>query len=41
MQAGYYYEESEMVSVSGFTLRDQLASVKSLINRPSFSLNEK
>lgn len=40
-QAGYFYEESEMVSVSGFTLRDQLASIKSLINRPQYSLSDK
>ena len=29
-----------MVSVSGFTLHDQVAAIKSLINRPSYSLSD-
>lgn len=30
-----------MLSISSYTIGDQLTCIKSLINRPSFSLNEK
>lgn len=41
LRANYTYSEEEMVSVSGFTIRDQLSSIKSLINRPGYSLSDK
>ena len=41
VQAGFSYEESEMVAISGYSLVDQLSAIKSLINRPSFSLVDK
>jgi hypothetical protein len=39
--SGYQYVDGEMLSVSSYTIADQLTCIKSLINRPSFSLNEK
>ena len=39
--SGYQYQEGEMLSVSSYTIADQLTCVKSLINRPSFALNDK
>lgn len=39
--AGFQYDETEMVRVSGYTVRDQLACIKSLINRPSYSLSDR
>ena len=41
IQAGFTYEESEMVAITGYTLVEQLSAIKSLINRPSFSLVDK
>jgi hypothetical protein len=39
--SGYQYVEGEMLSISSYTIGDQLTCIKSLINRPSFSLSEK
>lgn len=39
--SGYQYVEGEMLSVSSYTIADQLTCIKSLINRPSFALNDK
>jgi hypothetical protein len=39
--SGYQYVEGEMLSISSYTIGDQLTCIKSLINRKAYSLTDK